>query len=555
MSERPWWRDAVIYHIYPRSFLDTNGDGSGDLPGVTARLPYLADLGVDALWLSPFYLSPMEDFGYDITDHTAVDPLFGKLDDFDTLVETAHAHGVKVLIDYVPNHTSSRHRWFLDSQRGRTDPRRDWYVWRDPAPGGGPPNNWITLFGEPAWSPHPESGQYYLHSFLPSMPDLNWRHPEVRRAMLDVARFWLDRGVDGYRIDCVPLVAKDPLFRDNPPAEPLAMAQHRPMGAYDGQRHIHDQGHPDLHDIYRSLRALLDSYGSGQERVAIGEIHEHDWPLWSTFFGQDLDEIHLPLNFGLLKAPWRPADVEKLLRDVQDALPAGATPAWVLGSHDEPRVASRIGAAQARNAMMLLLTLPGTALLYYGDELGLPNGELAAHRAQDPWGVRDQSLSRDPARTPMPWTPGPTAGFTRAPAEPWLPVVVPEGGSAAEQVTDPTSFLALTRSLLRLRHDHPALAGDALEFQSGLPEGVLGYQRRGHRPGDALLVMLNFTDRAVRLPRAHGGPAAAGRWVRLVSTCPEPGPGQAVDALAPHEGVICGPRPAAGHERMPNGAA
>ncbi|NEY30682.1 DUF3459 domain-containing protein [Streptomyces sp. PRKS01-65] len=537
MTKRPWWQGAVIYHVYPRSFLDTDGDGVGDLRGICRRIPYLASLGVDALWLSPVFSSPMDDFGYDIRDHTAIDPLFGNLADFDALIRTAHGSGLRVLIDYVPNHTSSEHPWFRASRTGPDSHRRDWYIWRDPAPAGGPPNNWITLFGEPAWTLDSDSGQYYLHSFLPSMPDLDWRNPAVKAAMFDVARFWLDRGVDGFRVDCAPLVAKDPGLRDNPPMPPGATAHHRPMGGYDSQRHINDQGHPDVHGIYREFRELLDFYGENPgERVCLGEVHEYDWPVWSSYFGRDLDEIHLPINFGLLQTPWQAGATRDLLRAVTRALPATAVPAWVMGSHDDPRVASRVGTAQAPNAMMLLLTLPGTAILYNGDELGLPDADIRPEDIRDPWGLRTPGLSRDPARSPMPWTDGPTAGFTEPGVKPWLPLALPPGGTAEAQQGDPGSLLRLTQALLALRRGHAALGPGVIEFVEG-SAGVLAYTRSGEPAAESLLVTLNLTGRRVRIDRILGDC----RWERLLSTAPAASAGGDSPVLAPDEGVIWRP--------------
>ncbi|WP_331764977.1 alpha-amylase family glycosyl hydrolase (plasmid) [Streptomyces sp. NBC_01384] len=540
MTSRPWWRDAVIYHVYPRSFLDTNGDGVGDLPGISQRIPYLSRLGVDALWLSPFFSSPMEDFGYDIRDHTAVDPLFGDMADFDTLIATAHGHGLRVLIDYVPNHTSVEHPWFQNSRTGLLSPRRDWYVWRDPAPDGGPPNNWITLFGESAWTRDSESSQYYLHSFLPSMPDLNWRNPAVKDAMFDVARFWLDRGVDGFRVDCAPLLAKDPELRDNPPASKGAMAHHRPMGGYDSQRHVYDQGHPDIHEIYRDFRKLLDSHGgSPRERISMGEIHEYNWSTWSRYFGPDLDEIHLPINFGLLQTPWQARAVAELVRDITRVLPDAAVPAWVMGSHDDPRVASRVGSTQAPNAMMLLLTLPGAAILYNGDELGLLNVDITSEDIRDPWGLRAPGLSRDPSRSPMPWTFGPAGGFTSPDVRPWLPLNTPPGGDVATQEGDSGSLLSLTKALLTLRRNHSALGSGAIEFSDSPPQ-VLAYKRYGDTDSESLLTTLNFTDRPVRIDQVLSGRP----WERALSTTlseSEPTDGHP-HVLAPDEGVIWTPR-------------
>ncbi|RMF61789.1 MAG: alpha-amylase, partial [Bacteroidetes bacterium] len=296
----PWWQTGVIYQIYPRSFKDSNGDGIGDLGGVLEKLDYLSDtLGVDAIWLSPFYPSPMADFGYDVADYTDVDPIFGDLATFDALVAEAHRRGLRVIIDIVPNHTSDRHPWFIASRSSRDNPKRDWYVWRDPAPDGGPPNNWLSVFGGPAWEYDETTGQYYLHSFLKEQPDLNWRNPEVRRAMFDVFRFWLERGVDGFRIDVAHYIMKDPLFRDNPP-NPHRGDYHKDMGEYDTQLHLYDKGHEDVHEVFRELRRLLDDYSRDRPRFAVGEIHIFDWNAWVRYYGDNLDELHMPFNFALL---------------------------------------------------------------------------------------------------------------------------------------------------------------------------------------------------------------------------------------------------------------
>ena len=309
MRPTRWWQTGVVYQVYPRSFGDSNGDGVGDLEGIRQHLDYLAWLGVDAIWISPFYRSPMKDFGYDVADYTDVDPLFGDLAAFDRLLADAHARGLRVIVDFVPNHTSDQHAWFIESRSSRSSPKRDWYVWRDPKPDGGPPNNWISVFGGSAWALDAPTGQYYLHSFLAEQPDLDWRNPDVKRAMFDVLRFWLDRGVDGFRIDVAQFIAKDPLYRDNPPhPEPERMAY---MGAWSRQLHLYDFGHPDLHAIYREFRALLDSYPG--DRVSIGELHDEQFDVWAGFYGHNLDEIHVPFNFHLLFAKWEAARIRTIV--------------------------------------------------------------------------------------------------------------------------------------------------------------------------------------------------------------------------------------------------
>lgn len=484
-----WWQTGATYQVYPRSFADANDDGVGDLLGIVSRLDYLAWLGVDAIWVSPFYRSPMADFGYDIADHTDVDPLFGSIEDFDTLLAGAHSRGIRVIIDFVPNHTSDEHPWFIASRSSAGDPKRDWYVWRVPSPGGGPPNNWLSMFGGSAWELDAATGQYYLHSFLRKQPDLNWRNPEVRAAMLDVLRFWLDRGVDGFRIDVANFVAKDPELRDNPPhPDPRQLAH---LGQWSQQLHLHDHGHPDFHAIYRDIRRLVDSYPG--ERVTIGELHHPDLDVWAGYYGEDLDEIHMPFNFHLLHARWSAETVQAVVNGVIAAVPPGAWANWVLGNHDQPRIASRLGRAQAGVAMTLLLTLPGAPTIYYGDELGMVNGVIPPERAQDPWGITEPAQSRDPERTPMEWDGSPNAGFCAADIEPWLPLAPGwQDRHVAAQREDNASLLHLTRRLLALRRANPALAAGRYVPLEEAQDGVLAYLRHAEEAPD-VLVALNMT--------------------------------------------------------------
>jgi alpha-glucosidase len=485
--EPRWWQAGVVYEIYPRSYADASGDGVGDLAAITGRLDHLAWLGVDAVWIAPFYPSPMADFGYDVTDHTGVDPLFGTMDDVDRLLAEAHRRDIRVIVDYVPNHTSERHPWFTESRSSRDNPKRDWYVWRDPAPDGGPPNNWISMFGGPAWAWDEATGQYYLHSFLKEQPDLNWRDAEARTAMLDVLRFWLDRGVDGFRIDVAQFVAKDPELRDNPPnPEPERLAH---LGEWRHQLHLYDHGHPDLHGIYREIRRLVDSYPG--DRVVIGELHHPDFEIWAGFYGEELDEIHLPFNFHILQAPWDAESLRAVIGSVCAALPEGAHANWVFGNHDQARIASRIGRAQARGAMMLLLTLRGAPTLYYGEEIGMVNVEIPAGRIRDPWGVAQPAQGRDPERTPMQWDGSSNGGFCPPGVDPWLPLA-PDAGevNVAAQRDDPGSMLSLTRRLLAIRREHPAVAHGDLELIDDSPEGTLAFRRQ--TDGPCVVVALNL---------------------------------------------------------------
>ena len=476
-----WWQDGVVYQIYPRSFADSNGDGIGDLPGILGRLDYVAALGVDAVWISPIYPSPMADFGYDVADYCGVDPIFGTLADADRLIAQAHARGLRLILDFVPNHSSDAHPWFRASRTSRTDPQRDWYIWRDPAPGGGPPNNWLSHFGGSAWEWDAVTGQYYLHSFLREQPDLNWRNPAVRAAMYDALRFWLDRGIDGFRVDVMWVLIKDDKFRSNPPNP-----AHAPdRGSYDALLPLYTADRPEVHEIVAELRDLVDGYGN---RVLIGEIYLPVERLM-TYYGHDLRGAHLPFNFQLIDAPWSAAALAAIVRDYEAALPAGAWPNWVLGNHDKARIASRVGIAQARVAAMLLLTLRGTPTLYYGDELGMTDVPIAPDRVADP-AERNQpgiGLGRDPERTPMPWDASPGGGFTAG--EPWLPLGDHSEVNVAAESVRSDSMLMLYRRLLALRRTHSALSrGTLADIRSH--GDVLIYERRHARM--RLIVVLNL---------------------------------------------------------------
>jgi alpha-glucosidase len=327
MTELLWWQTGVIYQIYPRSFMDTTENGIGDLSGIIEKLDYLSDtLGVDAIWLSPFYPSPMADFGYDVSNYVDVHPLFGDLQTFDELVHQAHRRELQVIIDLVPNHTSDQHPWFAESRASRASPKRDWYVWREARSDGSPPNNWLSVFGGSAWEWDQATRQYYLHSFLKEQPDLNWRNPQVKKAMFEVARFWLERGVDGFRIDVAHFIMKDPDLRDNPSNPDQEAQMHKSLGAYDSQIHLYDKGHPDVHEVYRDFRQLLDDYSHDQPRVSIGEIHIFDWPAWASYYGKNLDEIHMPFNFTLLGVKWQAQAVRSLVDSLESVLTTRAWP-------------------------------------------------------------------------------------------------------------------------------------------------------------------------------------------------------------------------------------
>jgi alpha-glucosidase len=483
----PWWREAVVYEIYPRSFLDTTGDGIGDLPGIAARLEYLRWLGVDAVWVSPFFRSPMADFGYDISDYCDVDPVFGTLADADQLVAGAHAAGIRVLLDWVPNHTSDRHPWFVESRSSRHSPKRDWYYWRD-GRNGATPNNWRAAFGGPAWTYDEPTRQWYLHLFLPQQPDLNWGNGEVVDAMHGVLRFWLDRGVDGFRIDVVHLIGKDPALPDQP-AE---------LGPVD-RVGIHDD--PRTHPLIRGIRRVVDSYPGS--RVIVGEVNLHSTAAIRTYYGAG-DELHMAFNFLPLTTPWRAADWREVIGVVERDLGRDAWPTWVLSNHDSSRHRTRLGGSEAvaRAAAVLLLTLRGTPFLFQGEELGLEDAVVPPERRVDPAG-------RDGCRAPIPWTGAPNHGW--ATADTWLPWPPhADARNAEDERGDARSILQLYRRLLEARRASPALRhGDIALLDA--PDDVLAYRRS--TDGDERVVLVNFGRAGVDVP-------LEGRWELIASSDP-----------------------------------
>jgi alpha-glucosidase len=525
MQGAEWWRHAVIYQIYPLSFQDANGDGYGDLRGIIDRLDYLAWLGVDAIWLSPIYPSPMADFGYDVSDYTAIAPMFGSLDDFDALVTGAHERGLRVILDFVPNHTSNEHPWFIESRSSRNNPRRDWYLWRDPAPDGGPPNNWLSVFGGSAWTYDAATGQYYYHAFLREQPDLNWRNPAVRDAMHTAMRFWLDRGVDGFRLDAIWHLIKDDQFRDNPP-NPDYQPEQPP---YFTLTPLYSTDRPEIHDLLAELRAVVDRY---PDRLVIGEIYLPTERL-IAYYGRDLKGLHLPFNFLLIKAPWHARNLAALIGAYEQKLPAGGWPNWVLGNHDKPRIATRAGPDQAPVAAMLLLTLRGTATLYYGDELGMEDVPIPPARVRDPWELNlpGAGHGRDPARTPMQWDASTNAGFS--PTEPWLPIATDYRERNVERLRDnPRSILQLYRRLIELRRRHAALR-NGLYREIAATGDLLAYVRRDATQSFLIALNLGGTTQELAL-----GAAWRGRIVLDVALEREGEVMRGVLPLGPANGVV-----------------
>lgn len=488
-STTDWWQSAVIYQIYPRSFLDSNGDGIGDLPGILQKLDYVADLGVDAIWISPFFKSPMKDFGYDISDYRAVDPIFGTLEDFQQVLDAAHDRHLKVLIDQVWNHTSNEHPWFLESRENRTNPKADWYVWADPRPDGTPPSNWLATFGGSAWAWEPRRQQYYLHNFLAEQPDLNWYNPEVIDAILDTARFWLDMGVDGFRLDVVNFFTHNRSLKDNPMRPPHVP---RPAGAsasdpFFSQINLHNFCQPDTVEVLRPIRQLLDTYSG---KTSLAEISSaEDTLLTSSDYVRGSDRLHMAYNSSLMTdEPLTAERLKTLIERVEDLFSDGVL-CWTAGTHDFPRLKSRWSKYQPSNAFLqdafdhmfaaLIMTLRGSCCIYQGDELGLTQAHIPFEKMRDPFGIQGYPtvLGRDGSRTPMPWQKEARhAGFTEA-QEPWLPIPPEHQSRAVDlQAASPNSLLNKYRRLIDWRKQQPALIRGRLDLVE-VPEPLVAFTR------------------------------------------------------------------------------
>ena len=493
-----WWQSGVIYQIYPRSFKDSNGDGVGDLKGITTKLPYLKWLRVDAVWLSPIHPSPMKDFGYDVTDYQAIDPVFGTMEDFEDLVATAHELGLKVILDFVPNHTSDQHPWFQDSRSSRSSNKRDWYIWRDPGPGGGLPNNWLSIFGGSAWEWDEGSRQYYYHAFLKEQPDLNWRNPEVQKAVFDAMRFWLDNGIDGFRVDVIWHLVKDAEFRDNPP-NPLYQPGQPP---YLQLAPTFSADQPEVHDIIAGMRQVVEAYG---DKLLIGEIYLPVDRLVAYYGTGGSGGVHLPFNFQLLLIPWNARKVAEVVELYESSLPTLAWPNWVLSNHDRPRMATRVGREQARVAAMLLLTLRGTPTIYYGDEIGMQDVFIPTERVQDPVESMIPGRGRDPQRTPMQWKGDESyAGFSAV--EPWLPISDDYKQVNVEvQSKQQDGILLLYRKLLSIRCNEPALSVGSY-YSVEADQEMIAYIREKDQIGWLVALNLGSEARRLDLPRQarHG---------------------------------------------------
>ena len=514
-----WWRSGVIYQVYPRSFADANGDGVGDLSGIIDRVDHLEWLGVDAVWVSPFFRSPMIDGGYDISDYVDIDPVFGTLQDFDKLVKVLHERKIRLIIDFVPNHSSNQHKWFQELRYGSSS-KKDWYIWVAGIGPTEPPNNWESYFGGSAWDFDHLRQEWYLHTFDRAQPDLNWWHPDVREAMGDVLRFWLDRGADGIRVDVLWVLGKDEELRDNPPNPAWAPGQ--PPWLRQLRRYSEDR--PESHDYAQFMRSIIDKHPGA---VMVAEV-VLPTERAVTYYGALLDEAHLPLNFVLTEINiWSSLKIAEAIDDYLAQIPLGGTPNWFLGNHDFERVVSRIGSARARLAHFMILTLPGVPILYYGDEIGLPNGCIPAHLISDPQARAFPDRSREAARTPMQWTGKAGRGFTAG--SPWLPFADSSDAATVEhQREDLGSHLWLIRTLIRLRRQCAALAFG--EYRRVQEEGALYCFLRSHPDGNVLIV-LNFDE------QEHAAPAAvvSGGALELSSELDSPAP---ADAVRPFEGRI-----------------
>ncbi len=507
-----WWKEGVFYQVYPRSFKDSNGDGIGDLHGITQKLDYLSWLGVDAIWISPFFKSPMVDFGYDVSDYVDIDPIFGTLSDFDELLQESHRRGIKVVIDQVYNHTSDKHPWFMESKRSRDNSKADWYIWRDPKPNGAPPNNWVSFFSgeepESAWEWDKNRKQYYLHLFAKEQPDLNWRNPEVKKAVFDSIRFWLDRGVDGFRFDVVSLYYKDPKFRDAI-KRPNKKESHKARDDYYFDRFCE---RPETILAVEEIRELMDSYN---QKVSIGEVVTEKEQYGYLDFVND-GRLNLAFNFDFMKnVSLDPLKIKKLVERTERIFETRAWPCYVLGNHDSHRVISRLTKNMNMNVSedekkmiskllaTLLLTLRGTPFIYYGEEIGMENTDIPYEKIVDPEGKNlwPKAQGRDVCRTPMQWDNTEYVGFSTT--EPWLPVNSNKlWVNVEDEMKDPNSVLNYYKSLLQIRKGFAALRRGEIEFLDS-PDGILEYIRR--RNSEKVLVILNFTNSQIRTPVEFNG--------------------------------------------------
>ena len=515
-SDFLWWRNGVIYQVYPRSFADSNGDGIGDLNGIRSKLDYLVSLGVSALWISPIYPSPDVDFGYDVSDYCAIDPKFGGMQDFDVLLNEAHTKGLRIILDLVLNHTSDQHPWFKESRTNRTNPYQDWYLWHDPKPNGNPPNNWQSMTGGGGWEFVPERGQYYFHMYYKEQPDLNWHNPKVHQAIFKVMRFWLDKGVDGFRLDIVNAYFKDKEFHSNPPKFGL-----RP---FDMQQHIYDTDRPEMLPLLKEMRDLMDEkpgrYLVGEPFIAISPLdflYSGTASIAARYSGDD--QLHAILCFDFFHSVWKPKTYRRAILEWEGALAGKTWPTYVLGNHDNPRPATRLAKgeedARLKMAAVMLMTLGGTPFIYYGDEIGMRDIYVARSQIKDPVGKKYWPIfkGRDGCRAPMQWSDGHQSGFTSS-DHAWQPLH-PDyiGRNVKKQEKDPASLLNLYKRLIQLRQRYSNLISGELVLLENVPDSLLVYQKK--LKDQSALVILNFTSKPVEFifPEKDDQP-----WQMLLST-------------------------------------
>lgn len=484
----------IIYQIYPLSFKDGNGDGYGDLAGIISRLDYLQDLGVTGIWLSPIYASPMKDFGYDVADYCRVDPLFGDLEKFDQLIKEARQRNLKVLLDYIPNHTSDQHPWFREAKSSKNNHKRDWYIWADPASDSKPPNNWMSVFGGSSWEYDKGTQQYYFHQFLKEQPDLNWRNPKVQQAMLNVLEFWLKRGVDGFRIDALFFLFEDKKLRNDPQNKRFHGKKNEPFHAL---RRVYDYNQPEVFSFVDRVFALVQKYPS---KLLISEI-PGDITSFAKLYRQTNSCVHLPFNFSLINLPWKANDYQQTVSRYLNSLKERKLANFVLGNHDCSRVASRIGAEKARLLAMLELTLPGMAFIYYGDEIGMENVSIPRKHRRDLYGIRvHPRFGRDGERTPMQWDDSANAGFSTG--KPWLPIAANyEITNVKNEQKSKTSILSLYQTLIRLKKNHPALSG-SFRFLENKNPALIAFERTGKT--GRLIIILNYSQKSERFTSSLG---------------------------------------------------
>jgi alpha-glucosidase len=517
-----WWRKAVFYQIYVRSFQDSNGDGIGDLPGLESRLDYLDWLGIDAVWLTPCFPSPNRDWGYDVADFKDIHPDYGTLEDAERLIESARRRDIRVLFDLVPNHTSDQHAWFKDSRSSRSSRYRDWYVWRDPKPDGSPPNNWLSVFGGPAWEFDEATGQFYLHNFFAEQPDLNWWNDEVRAEFEDTLRFWFERGLAGFRIDVAHGIVKDRALRDNLPAT----EDDPPNVRQVGQKQTYSMNQPEVHDVLKSWRKVADGFRDSP--VLVGETWVLELERMAEFYGAGSDELHLAFNFPFIFSEFTATSMRDIVERTESLVPEASWPAWTGSNHDCGRFPTRWcgdDPARVRCALVLLLTLRGSPFLYFGDEIGMGERDLSREEIRDPVGefFWPDDPGRDRARTPMQWEPGGSAGFSKG--TPWLPLGDAERANVSEQRDDPHSILSLTRSLLELRRRESDLTNGAYRSLEP-PDGTWFYER-----GVETVVAANMSDESRTVPGGTG-------YEVLLSTHARRGETLTGIELAPYEAVV-----------------